>query len=542
MNNAPKLHPSVLFPFAMPSLDFSPLRYRAHGVGNWSGHIPFACDLVAVLRPSVFVELGTHLGESYFAFCQAIVESGTHTQAYAVDTWEGDIHTGAYGNEVFREVDEYNRALYNGFSHLMRMSFDEAAGDFENESIDLLHIDGLHTYEAVRHDFDLWWPKVKPGGIVLLHDSAGRHDDFGVWKVLEEARECAQVAEFFHSNGLGVVRKPGPAAETGLLSLLFSDDATLHQLRRYYEICADHLEYKFWSARRKHPADWDITTQLFWRSEGEPFTEAASVRLAHTITAERSCVVLAMPVLSARPVELRLDLAEVPALLKLSAISAVNSTGETLWSIEAATEIDALVRGGLDGVVAGDASGVLILEAPLGSSFTVPIPASALESLAAGGQIVLEMSGLDAVSFASQLAAGSRSGAPHPKLAWLMTAFEEAQRLALERLAELERYDRALAESSAEIERYRHSLADAQAIIASQGHELASRGHELEAAKERIRTLESQLETVTKQREAALARLRRIESSLVWRVGMPVRRIALRLLSMGKLNQDRAGN
>ncbi len=215
----------VLLPFSLPSLWFSPIRYKPHGVGNWSGHIPFARDLIELLRPSVFVELGTHLAESYFAFCQAIVESGTAGKAFAVDTWYGDIHTGSYGEEVFSEVDAHNREHYAAFSELFRMRFDEAAERFQPESIDLLHIDGMHTYEAVRHDFDNWWPKIKPGGLVLLHDAFVRTGDFGVWKLVEELREQSlPVAEFFHSNGLGIVVKPGPAPMEGIVSLLMSGD------------------------------------------------------------------------------------------------------------------------------------------------------------------------------------------------------------------------------------------------------------------------------------------------------------------------------
>ena len=211
--------------FTLPSLTFTPRRYRPRGVGNWSGHIPFACDLIAWLRPAVVVELGTHLGESYFAFCQAIVESGTQAKAYAVDTWQGDLHTGAYGEEVFGEVDCYNRKHYGRFSELLRMFFDDAVGQFKDESIDLLHIDGMHTYEAVRHDFDTWWPKVRPGGVVLLHDSFARHEDFGVWKLLEELRQGAlPTAEFVHSNGLGVILKPGERPEGGVIPLLFDGD------------------------------------------------------------------------------------------------------------------------------------------------------------------------------------------------------------------------------------------------------------------------------------------------------------------------------
>ena len=391
------------FPLGLPSLHFSPLRYRPHGVGDWSGHIPFACDLIASLRPSVFVELGTHFGESYFAFCQAIAENSTNTKAYAVDTWQGDVHTGAYGDDVFREVDEHNRDLYSGFSRLMRMRFDEAAATFETGSIDLLHIDGVHTYEAVRHDFDTWWPKVRPGGIVLLHDSSVRQADFGVWKLLEELRQSTPTTEFFHSNGLGVVSNPGEMPEKGLLTLLFGDQATLQAIRRYYEICADHLEHKFWSARQQRPADQDITAQLFWRSEGDAFTEQASVRAAHTITAERSRIALTIPQLGAPPAELHLKLSHERAFIELHTITVLDARSDVLWKMQAAPHIGELRRRGLHAMATEDSGGVLVLDAPAGASFVVPMPTYLHRILQSGGKVIVEMSGLDPWCFASKM-------------------------------------------------------------------------------------------------------------------------------------------
>jgi len=134
----------------------------------------------------LFVELGTHTGESFFAFCHSIEESGVQCGAVAVDTWRGYAHTGAYDDSVFQEVESYARNNYPRFTKLLRMTFDEASSLFADGEIDLLHIDGLHTYEAVRHDFDTWWSKVRPGGVVVMHDSFDRHDNFGVWQLLVE--------------------------------------------------------------------------------------------------------------------------------------------------------------------------------------------------------------------------------------------------------------------------------------------------------------------------------------------------------------------
>ena len=436
--------------FYFPSLFFSPLRYRPHGVGNWSGHLPLACDLIASLRPSVLVELGTHFGESYFAFCQAIEETGTKCKAYAVDTWQGDIHTGAYGNEVFNEVASYNRCRYSQFSQLMRMPFDDAIENFEPESIDLLHIDGAHTYEAVRHDFDTWWSRVKPSGIVLLHDTFERDAGFGVWKLLEELSQIFPTVEFRHSHGLGVVLKSGAVAGQGVIPLLFNKDTVeLESLRRFYEVCADHLEHQFWLARQRHPGDWDVTTQLFWRGAGENFTEAASVRSAHTLTPQRSRLALPVPRMAAPATELRLDLADCSAFFVMHAIYILDTKGEVLWQWLAMDGTDDLRSSGLNFVAATDEESVLVLDAPLGASFLLPGSESIMQALQSGGEVVVEMTGLSPKSFVSKLATAFewRLTRQQAKSDEIQIALDHAQRLALERQEELKQFDRTLVEA-----------------------------------------------------------------------------------------------
>lgn len=174
---------------------------------SWVGHLPFAAWVIQQISPKIFVELGTHSGNSYFSFCQSVKESGISTQCYAVDTWQGDEHAGQYGDEIFSNINAFNKEHYEAFSQLLRMTFDDAVNNFADESIELLHIDGLHTYEAVRHDFETWLPKLAPGAVVMFHDTNVTERNFGVWKLWQELQaRYPNSLEFVHSHGLGVLQ------------------------------------------------------------------------------------------------------------------------------------------------------------------------------------------------------------------------------------------------------------------------------------------------------------------------------------------------
>ena len=110
--------------------------------------------------------------------------------------------------------------------------------------MDLLHIDGQHTYDAIRHDFENWFPKVRPGGVVLLHDTAARHAEFQVWKLWEELARQYPHLEFHHSWGLGVLQKPGAAGGSGesVDAILSTSTSSQDFVRHYYALQADLLE------------------------------------------------------------------------------------------------------------------------------------------------------------------------------------------------------------------------------------------------------------------------------------------------------------
>ena len=170
----------------------------------WAGHVPFAMWLVEQHKPRLIVELGTETGVSLAAFCQAAAALDLVCDIHGVDSWEGNSHTGHYVG-VYEDLRAYLFKKGYGFVHLHRMLFDEALALFEDDSVDLLHIDGYHTYDAVRHDFESWRPKLSSRAVVLIHDIHVKKADFGVWRYWQELRQDYRSVDFKHSNGLGVI-------------------------------------------------------------------------------------------------------------------------------------------------------------------------------------------------------------------------------------------------------------------------------------------------------------------------------------------------
>jgi Methyltransferase domain len=219
-----------------PSVGFRPAAFLSGSPGPWAGHLPFASDLVAALRPAVLVELGVSYGDSYFGFCQAVAEAGVACTCYGVDPFED--------GAVFEIVDRHNERFYRSFSHLVRMDFQKALDQFSDESVSLLHINAFRTYEDARHAFDQWLQKVRPGGVILLHGIAVRSVDHGVWRLWEELLRGFPAFAFRSGNGLGVLRKPGGTDDnSAYLDELFSSSAeNQERIRRYYALCAGRIE------------------------------------------------------------------------------------------------------------------------------------------------------------------------------------------------------------------------------------------------------------------------------------------------------------
>lgn len=169
-------------------------------VSAWTGHRAFAEWLVAERAPTTVVELGVDYGYSLFVFANALKTANPSGHVTGIDHFKGDEQTGFRNTRVGVEALLTKNELGN--VTLIEGDF-QAVEKTWTTPIDILHIDGLHTYDAVKADYAAWRPHLAPKGVILFHDIHVPNPSYQVKQVFDELTDGYRL-EFTHSAGLGI--------------------------------------------------------------------------------------------------------------------------------------------------------------------------------------------------------------------------------------------------------------------------------------------------------------------------------------------------
>lgn len=125
---------------------------------------------------AVWVEIGVQFGRSTSIFAEFVKEK--QASFIAIDAWGEDVSNEAR-NHVYEQIKKYGWE----FNMIEGKSVD--IGRISTGLIDVLHIDGDHTFEGVSNDIKVWVPKVRPGGYILFDDYG--HDSLpDVYKAVQQ--------------------------------------------------------------------------------------------------------------------------------------------------------------------------------------------------------------------------------------------------------------------------------------------------------------------------------------------------------------------
>jgi len=170
-------------------------------------------ELIDNIKPTTVMEIGTAMGGTLFILVRV---SSPKSLIISVDL-PGGMFGGGYS--------WYRKALYKTFakpgqriyllrkdSHDLR-TLNEVTRILQGKKLDLLFIDGDHTYEGVRKDFEMYSPLVRRGGIIAFHDIVPHdrvHDPHGVvgvprfWNEIKHSYKYLEIVKDWGQGWAGI--------------------------------------------------------------------------------------------------------------------------------------------------------------------------------------------------------------------------------------------------------------------------------------------------------------------------------------------------
>jgi predicted O-methyltransferase YrrM len=140
------------------------------------------------LNPLTVLEIGTARGGTLLLWTRLAQKNATIVSI--------DLPGGKFGGGYSKR----QAAVYRRFAgkhqklHLLRedshaqQTLDKTKELFGGKPVDLLFIDGDHTYEGVKKDWEMYSPLVRQGGMIAFHDIAGNYEDTQVKRLWDSLK------------------------------------------------------------------------------------------------------------------------------------------------------------------------------------------------------------------------------------------------------------------------------------------------------------------------------------------------------------------
>ncbi len=172
------------------------------------------------------IGVGCEIGVQDAHFSVTLLKRWKCSLFYSIDPWR-EFEPSKYLDVANRQQAIQDR-IYEGArnrlrefgerSVILRSTSAEAVTQFANGQLDFVYIDANHSYEAVVEDIRLWYPKLKPGGVLAGHDYLDGNHPAAVFGVMSAVNEfAARLGLQVYTAGTGlesptwIVQKPlGP--------------------------------------------------------------------------------------------------------------------------------------------------------------------------------------------------------------------------------------------------------------------------------------------------------------------------------------------
>jgi cephalosporin hydroxylase len=180
----------------------------------WSGQIKEEIKNLLLLlnkvKPKVVLEIGTARGGTLFLFSNV-----AHEEAILISV---DLYQTIEVKVLFRYIKKEKQKIYliQGDSHSIE-TLRKIEEILKGIKVDFLFIDGDHSYEGVKKDFEMYSPLVRKGGIIAFHDiipdyytrygiktGSWAGEVYKFWNEIKERYENLEIVKDREQNGFGI--------------------------------------------------------------------------------------------------------------------------------------------------------------------------------------------------------------------------------------------------------------------------------------------------------------------------------------------------
>jgi predicted O-methyltransferase YrrM len=172
------------------------------------------------LRPRRVLEVGTAQGGVFWLLCRLARQDAT---LISVDLPSDNRYSGGTAKVPDLAAMKLSGQTVHavlGDSHAQEV-LDKVKALLKGDPLDLLFIDGDHTYEGVKSDYEMYGPLVRPGGLIGFHDIVDTRWEACqvnlLWAELASAQRLCPRRIVGHVKsdfgGIGMLRQPAPGHE-----------------------------------------------------------------------------------------------------------------------------------------------------------------------------------------------------------------------------------------------------------------------------------------------------------------------------------------
>jgi len=162
-----------------------PKKLIGFDLQGWNSNHPFLTETIVRDRPQIIVELGVWKGASTVGMAKQLQASEIDGAIIAVDTWLGstehwvndtwfdDLSTMfGYPQIYYKFMENVIHSGVEGFIVPLPIDSMNACNllTLKEISVDMIHLDASHHYEAVLLDLQMWWSRLRSGGILVGDD------------------------------------------------------------------------------------------------------------------------------------------------------------------------------------------------------------------------------------------------------------------------------------------------------------------------------------------------------------------------------------